>query len=253
MDSVFSDEQKDLLDQKLNPKLVSTRKGSGNTTLKYIEGHDAIDQANRIFGHGNWAYRPLSCEQTVIIDPLTGEAVGVAYKAQVELIVRGCVAPIVDVGSQPVATWNVEDHIWKSRLNDAKYNKKPLDQSEFTSFEKNRARAVIIEAHEAAEKGAVTDGMKRALRAYGEQYGNGLYGDGKANLENVPPNRTPTSSTGDQNHTDENAATEQQITSIRKLSERLKKPVPEVSSYDEAKEAIQRLNVEYKQLTQKAS
>jgi DNA repair and recombination protein RAD52 len=176
---VFTEKQIKEFEKPLDQRLVSNRKGGGNNTLKYIEGHDAIDQANRLFGYGNWASRPLSCEQSVLLDPLTGEAVGIAYKAQVELIVRGCVAPIVEVGSQPVATWNVEDQIMKSRISAAKYNKKPVDESPFTYAEKSRARAVIADAHEMAEKGAVTDALKRALRTFGDQFGNGLYGDGR--------------------------------------------------------------------------
>ena len=33
------------------------------------------------------------------------------------------------------------------------------------------------DGHETAIKGAVTDGMKRALRSFGVQFGNGFYGD----------------------------------------------------------------------------
>lgn len=175
---IFTEEQQQLLADKLDTRFISSRKGGGNTTLRYIEGHDAIDQANRIFGYGNWSYRPLSCEQHVLIDPVTGEAVGVTYKAKVELIVRGCVAPIVEVGSQPVAVWNVNDQIWKKRESNAKYNKTALDESEFTRQEKASACGVITDAHEMAEKGAVTDALKRALRTFGNQFGNGLYGDG---------------------------------------------------------------------------
>lgn len=186
-EQVFDEKTRNLLDAQLDPRFVSTRKGGGNTNLKYIEGHDAIDQANRLFGYGNWAYRPLSCEQCVLRDALTGEAVGISYKAQVELIVRGCVAPIVEVGSQPVASWNVEDQIMKRRISDARYNKKPVDESDFTPLERTNARAVIVDAHEMAEKGAVTDALKRALRTFGEQFGNGLYGDGKVPMDVVAP------------------------------------------------------------------
>ena len=35
-----------------------------------------------------------------------------------------------------------------------------------------------VEGHETAFKGCVTDALKRALRGYGEQFGNALYGDG---------------------------------------------------------------------------
>lgn len=178
MDQVFTEKQIQQLTQDLDPRFVSTRKGGGNTELKYIEGHDAIDQANRLFGYGNWSYRPLSCEQCVLIDPVTGEPVGVSYKAQVELKVRGCVAPIVEVGSQPVASWNVSDQIWKTRESTARYKKQPLDEGEFTRQEIAKARAVVTDAHEMAEKGAVTDALKRVLRTFGNQFGNGLYGDG---------------------------------------------------------------------------
>ena len=34
------------------------------------------------------------------------------------------------------------------------------------------------EAHDTAMKGAVTDALKRALRSFGHQFGNSLYGDG---------------------------------------------------------------------------
>ena len=33
------------------------------------------------------------------------------------------------------------------------------------------------DGHETAYKGAVTDGLKRALRTFGDQFGNSLYGD----------------------------------------------------------------------------
>src|SRR5260221_672760 len=107
----YSQDQVNELNKQLDQRLVSRRKGGGNRTLNYIEGHDAIDQANRIFGYGNWAYEPISLEQVVLIDPIDGMAVGIEYKALVKLTVRGAIAPIVDVGSQPVATWSVEDQV----------------------------------------------------------------------------------------------------------------------------------------------
>ncbi len=174
MEQVFDAKQIELLEQKLDPRLVSERVGGGNTKLKYIEGHDAIDQANRIFLPGNWSYRPLSCEQTVLLDPMTGEAVGVSYKAQVELVIRGCVAPLVEVGSQPVAAWNVNDAVMSRRK---RGDNKPVEE-----WERVSARRTIVESHEMAEKGAVTDALKRALRTFGDQFGNGLYGDGRVEL-----------------------------------------------------------------------
>lgn len=188
-EAYFSQGQLNELDKALDQRLISKRKGGFGKMLSYIEGHDAIDQANRIFGYGNWCYRPLSVEQVVLLDPLSGEAVGIEYKSQVELTVRGAIGPIIDIGSQPVATWNVEDQIMQRRLKAANGGK--VNESEFTLIEKREARAVIVEAHEQAKKGAVTDALKRALRAFGNQFGNGLYGDGHIDLSDpVPTGRT---------------------------------------------------------------
>jgi len=190
---VFTDEQVTILNKKLHPRLVAKRKGSNNKELAYIEGYIAIAQANLIFGYGNWGYRPLSCEQTVLLDPLSGEAVGISYKAQVELTVAGCITPIVEVGSQPVAVWSVEEQIMTRRLNEARYSKPPkaMEEGPFTFFEKKSARAVIVESHEQAEKGAVTDALKRCLRVYGEQFGNGLYGDTRVSPDDIHPSAAP--------------------------------------------------------------
>jgi DNA repair and recombination protein RAD52 len=168
MNDVFTAEQLSDLRKPLDQKLISSRKGSGKK-LQYIEGHVAIDQANRIFGHGRWGYETLCCEQHILLDPTTGEPVGVAYKAKVRLHVQGC-EPVADVGSQPVAAWNVTDVVMGRR--------KEGDNREIEEWEKVAARRTIAEAHEQAEKGAVTDAMKRCLRTYGEQFANGLYGDG---------------------------------------------------------------------------
>ena len=194
MTGYFSASQLAELDKRLDPRLISQRSSGGSNKVKYIEGHDAIDQANRIFGYGNWSYRPVSIEQVVLYDPLTGEAVGIEYKAVIELTVRGAIGPIVDIGSQPVSTWNVFDQVMQRRTSDAKYNHAPVDESPFTPLETKNARAVIVDAHEAAKKGAVTDGLKRCLRAYGDQFGNGLYGDGHTDLsinEERPANERP--------------------------------------------------------------
>ncbi len=131
------------LAQPLDAQLVSQRKGRGGRQFPYIEGHTAIDQANRIFGYGGWGYelvgdvslRPI--EQT---DQRTGEVTSTAaYSAVVRVTVPGAPSR-TDVGFQPVA-----------------------DESP--------------DGHETAFKGAVTDALKRALRSFGDRFGNGLYGD----------------------------------------------------------------------------
>lgn len=178
IDSPFTPAQLEMLRAPLDPALVSERQGGGGAMLKHIEGHNAIDQGNKIFGFGNWNYRPLSVEQVILRDPLTGEGLGVMYQATVELIVKGC-APIVDVGCQPVAIACVEDWLANFYANAKRYNK-PVDESDEAVRERlKKARTAIVEAHEMAWKGSVTDGLKRVMRAYGRQFGNDLYGKPK--------------------------------------------------------------------------
>ena len=131
------------LAQPLDPALVSRRKGRAGRTFSYIEGHTAIDEANAIFGYGGWGYElagDVTIREVETVDPQTGEVKVVrAYSAPVRVTVPGA-PPRTDVGFHPVA-----------------------DET--------------ADGHETAIKGAVTDGMKRALRSFGDRFGNGLYGD----------------------------------------------------------------------------
>jgi DNA recombination protein Rad52 len=140
-----------LLEQPLDPALVSERETRDGRLVQYIEGWAAINQANRVFGFDGWgaavvgevAYRPLS-----LLDPDTGEALAVGmYTATVRVSVRGC-PPKADVGCS------------------------------FVSQD-------TPEAHEAACKGAVTDALKRGLRHFGDQFGLRLY-DRRSGLDVTP-------------------------------------------------------------------
>ena len=131
------------LEQPLDPALVSRRDGRGNRSFEYIEGHTVIDQANRIFGYGGWGYElvgDVSLRRIEKVDVRTGEIkVNYAYSAPVRVSVVGA-PPRTDIGFHVVTDDNPE-------------------------------------GHETAAKGAVTDGLKRALRSFGDRFGNGLYGD----------------------------------------------------------------------------
>ena len=126
----------------LDRSLVSRRKGRGGRMYDYIEGHAAITEANRIFGYGGWGYElagDVSLRELETVDSETGELRLVrAYSAPVRVTVPGA-PPRTDVGFRTV-----------------------VDETG--------------EGHETACKGAVTDGMKRALRSFGDRFGNGLYG-----------------------------------------------------------------------------
>ena len=133
----------DKLAQPLDASLVSQRRGRGNRSVSYLEGRTVIDQANRIFGHGGWGHEVVGDVTLRYLDQVntqTGEIRRIrAYSATVKVTVPGA-PPRTDVGFQPVA-----------------------DET--------------VEGHETAFKGSVTDALKRALRTFGAQFGNSLYGD----------------------------------------------------------------------------
>ena len=132
------------LDAPLDPSLVAQRKGRAGHTYAYLAGHVAIQQANRLLGFGGWGYDlvgEVTPREITTRDAQTGAVEhATAYTATVRLTVPG-VPPRTDVGFRVVA----EDS---------------------------------AQGHETAYKGAVTDGLKRALRTLGAQFGNDLAGDG---------------------------------------------------------------------------
>ena len=145
------------LGQPLDPALVSTRDGRGGKDFHYLKGHVVFEQANRIFGRGGWGYDTVgdvTLREIENVDTVTGEVKrGQAYAAKVMVIVPGAPSR-TDVGFHAVVEKTVE-------------------------------------GHETAYKGAVTDGVKRALRSFGDQFGNCLYGDqapadAPARAERVP-------------------------------------------------------------------
>ena len=145
------------LGQPIDPELVSQRRGRAGRTFSYIEGHTAISEANRVFGFGGWGFElveNVTLRQIETVDTQTGEMKTVnAYTAPVRVTVPGA-PPRTDIGFHAVT-----------------------DET--------------ADGHETALKGAVTDGMKRALRSFGDRFGNGLYGD-QAPVVNPPqPQRVP--------------------------------------------------------------
>ncbi len=131
------------LSRPLDPALVSHRRGRGGKTFSYIEGHVAISEANSIFGFGGWGYElagDVTLREIETVDRNTGEVTrSLAYSAPVRVTVPGA-PPRTDIGFHAVT-----------------------DETP--------------DGHETALKGAVTDGMKRALRSFGDRFGNGLYGE----------------------------------------------------------------------------
>ena len=145
------------LGQPIDPGLVSQRKGRGGRVFDYLEGHVVIDQANCIFGYGGWGYElvgDVTLRRIETVDTSTGEVkVAQGYSAPVRVTVAGAL-PRTDTGVHPV----MED---------------------------------TLDGHDTAIKGAVTDGMKRAFRSFGVQFGNGFYGDQPQTSVPVQPERVP--------------------------------------------------------------
>ena len=131
------------LSQPLDPALLSRRKGRAGRTYDYLEGHVVIDQANKLFGFGAWGYElvgEVTLRRIEVVDAKTGDVkVHQGYSAPVRVTVSGAQAR-TDIGFHAVTEENPD-------------------------------------GHDTAIKGAVTDGMKRALRSFGVQFGNGLYGE----------------------------------------------------------------------------
>jgi len=144
---MFNENQTEALEAPLNRDRVSKRKAGGGMQLSYLEGWDVIDTANAIFGYGMWDHEVVSLD--IVEERVDGDFTHIGYRALVRTIVRdeeGGASVHEDVG-----------------FGNGK-SKRPFD------------------AHELAGKEAVTDAMKRALRAYGNQFGNALYDKQQRNV-----------------------------------------------------------------------
>ena len=152
---MFNKNQLTNLNQELDLNRIKTRE-KGNINLSYIEGFDVIDTANLIFGYGNWSYLISSLNQ-VSQEQNHNQNFVVCYKAVVKLIVKD------------------ENHTLDVSREDVGFG---------TGVAKTQA-----DAHEGAAKEAVTDALKRAMRSFGNQFGNSLYDKTKnhqANNESIP-------------------------------------------------------------------
>lgn len=139
-------EQRRLLGEPLDARAVAQRKQAGQT-LSYLEGHFMIAQANRIFGFDGWGYTVDRVDMTPMPDGR-----GVLYSAAVSVLVDGC-GLRQDVGCAVIRNTTVNEN----------------------GAQRERDNVNNPDQHDLARKGAVTDALKRALRSYGDQFGNGLY------------------------------------------------------------------------------
>ena len=170
------------LGQPIDPAIVSQRKGRGGRSFDYLEGHIVIAQANAIFGYGGWGCElvgDVTLRRIETVNPQTGEVkVEQGYSAPVRVTVAGAL-PRTDVGVHPVTE-------------------------------------ETFDGHDTAIKGAVTDGMKRAFRSFGVQFGNGFYGDQPQVGNTATPERVPAPAKGNSAQSQANDRAEAQAGKLRK-------------------------------------
>jgi len=124
------------LRKRLGPSYVSARPAAGGQKVVYIEGHKVVNLANEIFGFNGWSHAVRKCDVDFV------DASGGRFYVGVAAIVR-------------------------VTLRDGSFHE---DQGYGVS-EGMRSKALSIEK---ARKEAVTDGLKRALKAFGNALGNCL-------------------------------------------------------------------------------
>ena len=83
-----------------------------------------------------------------------------------------------------------------------------------------------FDGHDTAMKAAVTDGMKRAFRSFGVQFGNGFYGDqpqvgNSPQPQRIPAQSQPRSGNGANGNSGQNQANDRVESQMAKLRKRL--------------------------------
>jgi len=130
---------------------VKSRSQAGQT-LSYIEGWDALSEANRIFGWDGWTRETL--EMREVRAEIVGDKHRVAFIAKVRVTVGGIFRDGTGYGS---------------------------------GIAKD-----LGDAYESAAKEAETDATKRALMTFGNPFGLALYDKTRANVEDdTKPKREP--------------------------------------------------------------
>ncbi|XP_054878238.1 DNA repair protein RAD52 homolog [Poeciliopsis prolifica] len=124
----------DALRQRLGPEFISSRMAGGGQKVCYIEGHRVISLANEMFGYNGWSHS-ISQQNVDFVDLINGKFyVGVSAFVKVQL---------KDGSFHEDVGYGVSEGL--------------------------RSKALSLEK---ARKEAVTDGMKRALKCFGNALGN---------------------------------------------------------------------------------
>jgi len=154
----FTTKQIEQLSAPLDRANVKSRK-QGNAEVSYIEGYHAENEANRIFGFDAWSRETvdLKCvserERKIGKGQYEKDGWGVSYIARVRVTVMAGDRPVVREG---VGAGHGID-------------------------------ADLGQAHESAVKEAETDAEKRALKTFGNPFGQALYDKEQRDVADAPP------------------------------------------------------------------
>ena len=158
---MFNDKQQQVLAYELDSSRIKSR-SKGNISLSYLEGFDVIETANKIFGYGNWDYSISKLEQ-VSQEQNQNQNHVICYKAVINVVVHD--------------------------LQHSKHISR-----EDVGFGTGIAKT-LADAHESGAKEAVTDAIKRAMRSFGNQFGNSLYDKSRQhqtqNYQQTQPAQSP--------------------------------------------------------------
>ncbi|XP_029953042.1 DNA repair protein RAD52 homolog isoform X2 [Salarias fasciatus] len=122
------------LRQRLGPEFISTRVAGGGQKVCYVEGHRVIGLANEMFGYNGWSHS-ISQQNVDFVDLINGRFyVGVSAFVKVQL---------KDGSFHEDVGYGVSEGL--------------------------KSKALSLEK---ARKESVTDGMKRALKCFGNALGN---------------------------------------------------------------------------------
>ncbi|NWH62086.1 RAD52 protein, partial [Geococcyx californianus] len=141
------------LRQRLGPEYISSRQAGGGQKVCYIEGHKVISLANEMFGFNGWAHS-VTQQNVDFVDLSNGRFyVGVCAFVKVQ-------------------------------LKDGSYH----EDVGYGVSEGLKSKALSLEK---ARKEAVTDGLKRALKCFGNALGNCILDKDYLRAVNKLPRQTP--------------------------------------------------------------
>jgi DNA recombination protein Rad52 len=162
---MFSPEQIAKLEAKLDPANVKPRRGNDGREVSYVEGWHIIDEANRVFGFGNWDCETVEMHEVHPTVSFTPPPTRERPHPKEQMV--ACYAARVRI-----TVWSRDGSQKRVR----------------EGYGAHRSFALTFgEAVDNAIKGAETDALKRAFRTFGNVFGLALYDKSGRNVGRDEP------------------------------------------------------------------